>query len=122
MKDKLELAMIREGLPNYNDPSVPVCLESGRRIEVEFWCGDCQHYIYLKLNIALEGNHVVVCPQCSHKHYRVVKNGIIMGDRYEEGKIIADEIVPMKSAATKERRQRGGIALIREMEAVGILK
>lgn len=117
-KAKLEAAMRSD----YPQVSIPVALETGRRIEVEFWCGECKHYIYLKLNTALEGNHVVVCPQCNHKHYRVVNNGIITGDRYEEGKCIADEIMPMKSAATKERRQRGGIALIREMEAVGILK
>lgn len=122
MKDKLKQAMERD-YRQYSDPTPPVALDVGRRVEVEFWCTNCSHYLYIKLNTSLDGNHIVVCPQCDHKHYRLVKNGIITGDRYNEGEAIADEIIPMKSAATKERRtNRGNIALLREMEAVGILK
>jgi len=106
------------------DTAAPKRLHAGRRIEIEFWCGMCQHYIYVKLNTGLDGNHIIVCPICDHRHYRLVKNGIITADRFVEGDGITDEIIPMKSAAVpaNQRRKRGDIAIIREMEAVGILK
>jgi len=121
----IESAVERDGRPYYrNDTAMPVQLHVGRRIEVEFWCGECRHYIYVKLNTALAGNHVMVCPNCGHKHYRLVKNGVITSDRFTEGMQLADEIIPMKSAAVPqdERRQRGNVAILREMEACGLLK
>lgn len=121
----IENSVNREDRPySYSDTAMPVQLHAGRRIEVEFWCGECQHYIYVKLNTALDGNHIVVCPNCDHKHYRLVKCGVITSDRFTEGYGLADEIVPMKSAAVPKdkRRQRGNIAIVREMEAVGLLK
>lgn len=104
--------------------SFPQQLSSGKRIELEFWCWECKHYIYVKLNTGLEGNHIMNCPNCGHQHYRVVKNGIITGDRFNKDSVIADEIIPMKSACVPEyrRRKRTGIAIVREMEAVGLLK
>ena len=108
----------------YSDTAAPKHLHVGKRIEAEFWCGMCQHYIYVKLNTGLEGNHIVVCPQCEHKHYRVVKGGVITSDRFDEKRGIADEIIPMKSAAvpSDQRRKRGDIAIIREMELCGLIK
>lgn len=103
--------------------SRPVSVE-GSRVEVEFWCGECEHYIYVKINSALDGNHVMVCPQCGHKHYRLVKRGIITADRYNENQAIADEIICTKSAAVpkEKRRERGSIAIIRELELAGVLR
>lgn len=108
----------------YEDTAAPKRLHAGKRIEAEFWCGSCSHYIYVKLNTGLEGNHVVVCPQCGHRHYRLVKSGVITSDRFHEGQAIADEIVPMRSAAVpaEQRRKRGDIAILREMELVGLIK
>ena len=128
LKNKIEAAISTRALPGdtnwQNDTAIPVGLDIGRRVEIEFWCAECQHYIYLKLNTQLQGNHVVVCPKCQHKHYRLVENGIITSDRYTEGRVIADEIMPMPSAAVPkdQRRIRGEIAVLREMEALGILK
>ena len=114
------------GQPYYygDDTAAPQRLHAGKRIEAEFWCGECRHYIYVKLNTGLEGNHIVVCPQCGHKHYRLVKCGVITSDRFNESQPLVDEIIPMKSAAVPadQRRKRGSIAIIREMELVGILK
>jgi len=106
------------------DIAVPQQLHAGKRIEAEFWCGSCRHYLYVKLNTGLEGNHIIICPECGHKHYRLVKSGVITSDRFYEGLAIADEIIPMRSAAVpaNERRKRGDIAILREMEAVGLLK
>lgn len=93
----------------------------GNKVSIEFYCTNCHHYAYLKLNLAIEGNHVIVCGNCEHKHYREVKKGIITGDRFNESLGIADEIIMMKSAMVppENRRKRGLIAQIREAEAVG---
>ena len=124
LKQKLNDEMIAAANPfSYHDNALPVAID-GRRLEVEFWCGNCLHYIYVKVNMALGGNHIMVCPNCGHKHYRYVRDGIITSDRWEEGAGIADEIIPMKSACVpkESRRQRGEIALLREMEACGLLR
>ena len=69
-------------------------------------------------------NPPVECPKCGHKHYRLVENGIITCDRFTEGHGIADEIMPMPSAAVPkdQRRVRGNLAVLRELEALGVLK
>jgi len=95
------------------------------RVLCEFWChcidkpGDGGGYIYVKLNTALSGNHHIVCPNCGHVHHRFVKDGQITGDRFYTGYDIADEIIPMKSAFQREKRQLGKIALLRQREAIG---
>lgn len=128
LKKKIEDAISTRAMPGntnwISDTAIPVGLDIGRRVEIEFWCANCSHYIYLKLNTQLQGNHVVICPICQHKHYRLVENGIITSDRFTEGYGIADEIMPMPSAAVpkEQRRVRGEIAVLREMEALGILK
>jgi hypothetical protein len=99
--------------------------DANGRCLCEFWChccdrpGDGGGYVYVKLNTNLEGNHVINCPNCGHKHYRVVKEGIITDCRFHTGMEIADEIIPMKSAFTRKRRTFGAIAQIRQAEAVG---
>lgn len=95
---------------------------SGSKIFVEFYCLGCDHYLYVWLNINLNGNHVVNCPNCGHKHYRVVENGVITDQRYKEYLKSSYEIVCCKSACvpSAQRRVRGNIAYIREKEAIGL--
>ena len=88
------------------------------RVLCEFY-GHCGGYIYVKLNLELNGNHVVNCPNCGHKHYRVVKNGIITEDRFNESFRLADELILMPSAYTKTKRVMGRVALQRQAEAIG---
>jgi hypothetical protein len=109
--------------PLWIDSAVPVAFD-GRKVEVEFYCSMCKHYIYIKINTGLEGNHIMHCPVCDHEHFRVVVNGIITSDRHDKGKAIVDEIICTKAAAVPadQRRVRGNISVIREMEACGLLK
>jgi hypothetical protein len=93
--------------------------DSNGRVLCEFFC-HCGGYIYIKLNTALNGNHVVTCPNCGHQHYRFVKDGLITDCRFFEGQSLADEIIPMRSAYQKEKRVLGGIAQIRQLEATGV--
>lgn len=94
------------------------------RVEIEFYCAECRHYTYAKLNRHLNGNHLMRCPNCGHQHYRVVKNGVITSDRYDDYGPTADVIVAMKSACVPEaqRRKRPELAQLRELEAQGELK
>jgi hypothetical protein len=93
--------------------------DNNGRVLCEFYCSACYGYVYVKLNTVLEGNHVVNCPNCGHKHYRFIKDGLITDCRFHDGHNIADEIVPMRSAWQKEKRVLGAIAQIRQLEAVG---
>lgn len=67
----------------------------------EFYCGECSGYFRVKLNFNLNYEVEMVCPNCSHKHRRVIQNGQI----YEKGRFsseVKEEIMPPKSAYSKE--------------------
>lgn len=49
----------------------------------ELWCHDCQNYVQFDLDLSLDGNHVLECPNCSHEHCRVVEKGIITDIRWD---------------------------------------
>lgn len=49
----------------------------------ELWCHNCQHYVQFDIDLNLNGNHVLECPNCKHEHCRVVNNGKITGDRWD---------------------------------------
>jgi hypothetical protein len=69
----------------------------------EFYCGECQGYILIKLNMAL--NHIVhvVCPNCGHQHKRCIQDGQIFEKGRESGMHV-EELCPPKSAYSKEPR------------------
>lgn len=49
----------------------------------ELWCHGCGQYVRFPVDLALDGCHVVTCPNCGHLHYRIVHSGIITGDRWD---------------------------------------
>lgn len=49
----------------------------------ELWCHNCRKYVQFDLDLSLNGNHVLECPNCKHEHCRVVKDGVITGDRWD---------------------------------------
>lgn len=49
----------------------------------ELWCHHCQHYVQFDLDMSLNGNHILNCPNCNHEHCRVVKNGKITSERWD---------------------------------------
>jgi len=49
----------------------------------EFYCHECDGYVKVELDYALNGNHVVECPNCGHEHCRVIQDGKITGDRWD---------------------------------------
>ena len=49
----------------------------------EIYCHNCGQYVRFDIDMSLNGNHVLNCPNCDHEHCRVVKNGIITGERWD---------------------------------------
>ncbi len=50
----------------------------------EIHCHACNRTVRFELDLSLNGNHVLKCPQCGHEHCRVVKDGKITGDRWAQ--------------------------------------
>jgi hypothetical protein len=49
----------------------------------ELWCHECHNYVQFDIDLSLNGNHVLNCPNCGHEHCRVVEDGIITGERWD---------------------------------------
>ena len=49
----------------------------------EIYCHSCSRYVQFPMDLSLNGNHVLNCPNCGHEHCRVVKNGVITDDRWD---------------------------------------
>jgi uncharacterized protein YbaR (Trm112 family) len=50
----------------------------------ELYCHNCDHYVQFELDLSLNGNHVLACPNCGHEHCRVVKDGKITDARWDQ--------------------------------------
>lgn len=48
----------------------------------ELYCHVCDRYVQFDIDLNLNGNHVVRCPNCNHEHCRVVLNGRITDERW----------------------------------------
>ena len=48
------------------------------------YCHDCRRDFTVELDMDLDGNHVFECPHCGHEHCRVVKDGVVTGDRWDQ--------------------------------------
>ncbi len=48
----------------------------------ELYCHGCEQYVQFDVDTSLNGNHVLNCPRCGHRHYRLVENGRITGIRW----------------------------------------
>ena len=70
------------------------------KVKHEFYCTECRKYFDIKLNMELDGNYRIHCPNCGHTHYRAVAKGKITEQRFphNECKILIEDIRPMKSS------------------------
>ena len=50
----------------------------------ELYCHGCDMYVQFRIDMEKEGNHVLKCPNCGHEHCRVVRNGIITDERWDQ--------------------------------------
>ena len=53
-----------------------------RKERQEIHCHECNRYVQFDIDMGLDGQHVLNCPNCGHLHYRVVRNGIITAERW----------------------------------------
>ncbi len=84
------------------------------RTSQEFYCNGCDGFFLVRLNLNI--NHVVevVCPKCSRRHQRCIKDGRI----YEEGRWNGDKretIIATKATYSKKART----TVMREARAKG---
>ena len=49
----------------------------------ELHCHACDRYVQFNMDLSLNGNHVLKCPNCGHEHCRVVTDGKITADRWD---------------------------------------
>lgn len=59
----------------------------------ELYCHECGHYVQFNMDMALNGNHVLECPNCGHEHCRVVNNGKITDIRWDQRNKIQTQAV-----------------------------
>lgn len=52
------------------------------RISQEFYCGECKGYFVVRLNIELNHEVEIACPNCGHEHRRCIVDGLI----FEQGR------------------------------------
>ncbi len=52
-------------------------------IRTDMWCHNCERNFVARIDLRLDGNHVILCPHCKHQHCRVVQNGVVTGDRWD---------------------------------------
>ena len=50
----------------------------------EFYCTNCSWWNYPMLSDTMDGNYEIVCGNCGHIHYRVIKNGVVIDDKVQE--------------------------------------
>ena len=53
------------------------------REEFEFYCsGGCKGYTTFPIDVSIDANVILVCPNCKHEHFRKMKDGKITEDRH----------------------------------------
>ncbi len=81
------------------------------KIYQEFYCGECDGFIRLAIHANLNHEFWFECPNCQHKHQRVIRDGVIFeyGRFKDEPKF---ELMVPKSAYSKnpwtKRMKDGG--------------
>jgi len=53
------------------------------RVRTDMDCHQCGKGFVAELDFDVDGNHIVECPRCGHEHCRVIKKGVITGDRWD---------------------------------------
>lgn len=56
-------------------------------VNTSLYCHSCSTDFIAQLDYDLDGNHEIECPRCGHKHCRVIKNGVVTGDRWDSREV-----------------------------------
>ncbi len=49
----------------------------------ELYCHDCNRWVQFSIDLSVDGNYVIECPECGHEHCRVVRNRRITDVRWD---------------------------------------
>jgi len=52
-------------------------------VRTDMNCTNCSKNFIAELDHSIDGNHIIECPHCGHEHCRVIKDGVISGDRWD---------------------------------------
>jgi hypothetical protein len=52
-------------------------------VRTDMYCHNCGKNFIARLDFGLDGNHKIEC-LCGHIHYRVIKAGVVTGERYDQ--------------------------------------
>ena len=50
----------------------------------ELHCHACLRYVQFEIDVEVNGNYTLDCPNCGHEHCRVVNNGVITDVRWDQ--------------------------------------
>jgi predicted RNA-binding Zn-ribbon protein involved in translation (DUF1610 family) len=77
-------------------PSTPSSEEvKPERASQEFYCGACEGYFMVRLNMALNHEVHVKCPKCGHEHRRVIKGGVIYDNGRYKSEVVENILTTM---------------------------
>lgn len=68
-------------LPRWRPKSFPQKKTEERQ---EIHCHACDKWVQFIIDVSMNGNHVLNCPNCDHEHCRVVKDGKITDFRWDQ--------------------------------------
>jgi DNA-directed RNA polymerase subunit RPC12/RpoP len=51
-------------------------------VKTDMHCHNCSKSFIAQLDYRIDGNQRIECPHCRHIHFRVIKDGIVTGERY----------------------------------------
>jgi hypothetical protein len=80
------------------------------RVSEEFYCNDCDGYFVVRINVALDYEIHVVCPNCGHAHPRYVRDGHIFEHgtgKHPKERILTTKNNYSKEPITEKMRQKG---------------
>lgn len=53
-------------------------------VNTDLFCHNCKKNFIAEIDYAIEGNHGIICCNCGHLHYRLVKAGKVTSDRWDK--------------------------------------
>jgi hypothetical protein len=53
-------------------------------MRTEIFCHNCQGYFWWDFDEEVNGDYKIICPQCGHDHYRVVRQGVETDERWDQ--------------------------------------
>ena len=68
----------------------------------ELYCHGCNSYVQFELDMAVNGNYTLDCPNCDHKHYRLVCDGRITDTRWAVEPLNSYPVINLYATGTSD--------------------